>query len=218
MAILDSTVTTNVLLILYIAWYLFGKKLIDAYSTKKGQNIADKEDAKDIESQKREGGLPYDIDLEKFKAQSSYVIEEFKESLKIRIETKRKLYDGLVQLKTHTRKFYHRSAGVEQLQNSFNNFTNCLDEISDFMSCNKHFIAEIDNSFLLDFENQANEYIQCFKEANDSLNQGELNNVLLDKRAKSAEKLLDLIDIYLGKIFQINPSELPYNKSLKQDK
>jgi hypothetical protein len=215
MQILDSTVTTNILLILYIAWYLFGKKLMDSYSAKKGSNLADKEDSKAIESKKREGSQPFDIELEKLKAQASYIVEEYKESLKVRIDTKRKLYDGLVDLKIYTRQFYHKANSVKDAQESFNKFNETLDKVSDFMSCNKHFIREIDPDFLVRFESQVTQYLQIFRTANDSLNSGEKNENLIEKRNEAATKLLDLIDTYLGKIFQINPSEIPYNKSIQ---
>jgi len=214
MEIFESTVTTNILLVLYIAWYLFGKKVIDAYSTRKGSNHADKEDIGELERLKSEGRQPFDIELEKQKAQAAYVVEEFKESLKIRIETKRNLYDGLVKLKIHTRHFY-RAKLTEDAQKAFDDFSKVLVEVGDYMSCNKHFVKEIDPSFLLEFERSVNGYLNKFKEANQSINNGNTNELLINERNSSATELLDYIDIYLEKIFKINPAELPYNKSMQ---
>jgi|JI7StandDraft_1071085.scaffolds.fasta_scaffold183013_2 hypothetical protein len=215
MEIFESTVTTNILLVLYIAWYLFGKKVIDAYSSRKGSNRADKEDVGEIETRKMEGRQPFDIELEKQKAQAAYIVEEFKESLKIRIETKRHLYEGLVKLKVFTRHFYHRAGSTEEAQKAFDNFKEALGEVSDFMSCNKHFVKEVDPSFLTEFEDKVNEYLEKFRVANESINSGNTNSALVEERNQSATELLDQIDIYLEKIFKINPAELPYNKSMQ---
>ena len=215
MEIFESTVTTNILLVLYIAWYLFGKKVIDAYSSRKGSNRADKEDVGEIETRKMEGRQPFDIELEKQKAQAAYIVEEFKESLKIRIETKRQLYEWLVKLKVFTRHFYYRAGSTEEAQKAFDSFKEALDEVSDFMSCNKHFVKEIDPSFLTEFETKANEYLEKFIVANESVINGNANSALLEERNQSATELLDQIDIYLEKIFKINPAELPYNKSMQ---
>lgn len=215
MEIFESTVTTNILLVLYIAWYLFGKKVIDAYSSRKGHNRADKEDIAEIESRKSAGRQPFNVELEKQKAQAAYIVEEFKESLKIRIETKRKLYEGLVSLKVYTRQFYYRTKSVQEAQEAFDNFNVALNEVSDFMSCNKHFVKEIDPTFLTEFEEKVNVYLNDFKVANESINSGSTDSTLVDKRNMSATELLDHIDHYLEKIFKINPAELPYNKSMQ---
>ncbi|MDF2392390.1 hypothetical protein GWQ29_13970 [Aeromonas sp. 2HA2] len=214
MEIFGSTITTNVLLVLYIAWYLFGKKVIDAYSSRKGNNRADKEDIGELESLRSAGRQPFDIELEKQKAQAAYIVEEFKESLKIRIETKRKLYEGLVDLKVYTRHFYHRAKSTDEAQMAFDKFQDTLAQVSDFMSCNKHFVKEIDPKFLTEFEKKVNVYLDSFRNANESINSGNTNNTLVDSRNASATELLDQIDNYLEKIFKINPAELPYNKSM----
>tara|TARA_R110001583_G_C5601209_1_gene404529 strand:+ start:736 stop:1407 length:672 start_codon:yes stop_codon:yes gene_type:complete len=213
MEIFESTVTTNILLVLYIAWYFFGKKIIDAYSSRKGSNRADKEDTGELETLKTAARQPFDIELEKQKAQAAYVVEEFKESLKIRIETKRKLYEGLVKLKVYTRHFYHRAKSKQEAQEAFDSFKEALNEVSDYMSCNKHFVKEIDPSYLSQFENKVNEYLDKFQAANESINSGNTDEGLVDERNCSATELLDHIDSYLEKIFKINPAELPYNKS-----
>lgn len=211
MEIFESTVTTNILLILYIVWFLFGKKALDAYSARKGSNQADKEDSEQLEAKKRAGQQPFDIELEKPKAQSSYVVEEFKESLRVRIKIKRNLYDQLALLKVYTRKFYLRSKSTLEAQDAFDNFSKCVDEISDFMSCNKHFIKEIDEDFLAGFEDKINNYMRIFKVANDSINSGEKKSEFITSRDQLAKELLDLIDGFLEKIFKINPAELPYS-------
>lgn len=210
MHLMDSVVTTNVLLLIYMAWRLFGRRFIDEYLSKKGGNLAELEDSKAIEARKREGSQPFDIELEKLKAQASYIIEEYKESLKVRIEAKRELYDGLVELKVHTRRFYHRSSCRDDAQKAFDGFLESLDKVSDFMSCNKHFINEIDDNFIFQFEDQINKYLKVFRAANDSINSGNPDETLLEQRNRNAEALQDIIDTYLAKIFSINPSEIPY--------
>ena len=213
--ILSSPITANALLVFLICWQVFGKKYFDAYFLKKGKNRADKEDLGGLEKIRKDVGQPYDVELEKLKAQAAYIVEEYKETLKIRIVTKRRLYDGLTDLKVNTRKFYYRSDSVEKAQKAFDTFQESLEAISDFMSCNKHFIREIDPSFLTEFESQVNDYMKAFKAANDSINKGNPDKGLLEERNKKAEALLDLIDTYLEKIFFINPSEIPYNKGMQ---
>jgi hypothetical protein len=215
MEILESSITTNVLLALFALWHFFGKKALDAYASKKGTNRADKEDLKSIEGLKKEGSLPYDIELEKLKAQASYIVEEYKESLKVRIDTKRKLYDWLVELKVYTRKFYNSNNSNEEAQSAFDNFKKALDEVSDFMSCNKHFINEIDPQITQNFERTVNNYMNQFIAANESIKSGKPDETLIKSRNQLAERLLDEIDSYLAIIFKINPAELPYNKSMQ---
>lgn len=211
--ILNSSMTTNILLVLYFFWVIFGKGFVDGYSNKKGSNKADKQDIADIEGSKKATTQPYDIEMEKVKAQAAYVVEEFKESLVFRIETKRHLYHELSELKVLTRTFYHRST-PETAQSNHDNLQNCFTRISDYMSCNKHFINEIDPEFIISFEKKTNDYNKSFMQANESIVSGNANAALIDKRNHDAEKLLDLIDQYLAKIFKINPSEVPYNKGL----
>ncbi|MEZ9077016.1 hypothetical protein AB4069_13220 [Vibrio cyclitrophicus] len=210
--ILDSSTTTNILIILYLLWVIIGKNLLDGYSRKKGSNQADKEDISALEGLKKETTQPYDIDLEKIKAQAAYVVEEFKESLAFRIAIKKQLYKELSELKVLTRIFYR--SGPDDEQKNYENLESCFNRIADYMSCNKHFLNEIDPDFLLSFENQTNAYKQSFMEANESILSGNADHSLFENRNINAEKLLDLIDVYLEKIFKINPSDVPYNKEL----
>lgn len=213
-SIFESTVTTNILLVIYVAWHLFVKKVVDAYNSRKGHNIAEKEDIGELESLKSAGRQPFDIDLEKQKAQVAYVLEEFKESLKIRIETKRKLYEGLVKLKVYIRHIYYRSESEKEMQDAFDKFKVALDEVSDYMSCNKHFVNEIDPGIIAGFEGKTNFYLGRIRAVNSSVINGVADRKLIDERDASATELLDDIDTCLEKIFKINPAELPYNKAI----
>ncbi|EOA6545644.1 TPA: hypothetical protein ACGU7E_004753, partial [Vibrio vulnificus] len=216
LTVLDSSTTTNILLILYFFWILFGKDWLKGYSSKKGSNKADKEDAGHIESAKKGATQPYDIELEKIKAQAAYIVEEYKESLSFRIETKKHLYHELSRLKILIRVFYFRSTDANAQEN-YDNFERCLDGISDYMSCNKHFVNEIDPEFLISFEDKVNTYKQSFIRANKSILDGKNEESLIEERNSNATQLLDLIDLYLEKIFKISPVEVPYNKAFKSD-
>lgn len=216
MEIFESTVTTNILLVLYIAWNVFVKKFFDEYSSRKGNNRADKEDIQELEARKSAGRQPFDIELEKRKAQAEYIVEEFKESLKIRVEIKRNLYDGLGRIKVNARHYYHKVKSPQEAQEAFNNLHNSLTEVSDFMSCNKHFIDEIDPDFLFNFENKVNDYLNKFRALNEYIRCGNngLEESIMSVRDQAATELLNYIDSYLEKIFKINPAELPYKSSI----
>lgn len=79
MEIFESTVTTNILLVHYITWYLFGKKVIDAYSSRKGHNQAEKEDIGQIESLKSTSRQSFDVEL--------YFLTEFEENVNLYLKS-----------------------------------------------------------------------------------------------------------------------------------